>query len=70
MGLPVFVVVAEIVMQHVEEHALATGHQTILLWLQYVDNTFTAVYQDKIDAFLNPLDKQNADFDETSATSL
>ena len=70
MGLPVFVVVAEIVMQHAEEHTLATGHQTILLWLQYVDNTFTAVYQDKIDAFLNPFDKQNADFDETSATSL
>ena len=50
MGSPVSVVVAEIVMQHVEECALATCCQTILLWLRYVDDTFTAVHKDKIDA--------------------
>ena len=36
MGSPVSVVVAEIVMQHVEERALATCRQTIPLWLRYI----------------------------------
>ena len=35
MGSPVSVVVAEIVMQHVEERPLATCRQTIPLWLRY-----------------------------------
>ena len=48
MGSPVSVVVAEIVMQHVEERTLATCRQTIPLWLRYVDDTFTAVRKDKI----------------------
>ena len=48
MGSPVSVVVAEIVMQHVEERALATCRQTIPLWLRYVDDTFTAVHKDEI----------------------
>ena len=39
MGSPVSVVVAEIVVQHVEERALATCRQTILLWLRYVDDS-------------------------------
>ena len=51
MGSPVSVVVAEIVMQHVEERALATCRQTIPLWLRYVDDTFTAIHKDEIDAF-------------------
>ena len=51
MGSPVSVVVAEIVMQHVEERALATCRQTILLWLRYVDDTFTAIHKDEIDTF-------------------
>ena len=48
MGSPVSVVVAEIVMQHVEERALATCRQTIPLWLRYVDDTFTAIHKDEI----------------------
>jgi len=50
MGSPVSVVIAEIVMQHVEERALATCRQTIPLWLLYVDDTFTAVHKDEIDS--------------------
>ena len=46
MGSPVSVV-AEIVMQHVEELALATCRQAIPLWLRYVDDTFTAVHKDE-----------------------
>ena len=41
MGSPVSVVVAEIVMQNIEESALSTCRQTIPLWLRYVDDTFT-----------------------------
>ena len=61
MGSPVSVVVAEIVMQHVEERALVTCRQTIPLWLRYVDDTFTAVHKDDIDDFHDHLKEQNAD---------
>ena len=60
MGLPVSVVVAEIVMQHVKESALATCQQRIPLWLRYIDNTLTAVHKDEIDDFHNHLNEQNA----------
>ena len=44
MGSPVSVVVAEIVMQNIEERALVTCRQIIPLWLRYVDDAFTAVF--------------------------
>ena len=65
MGSPVSVVVAEIVMQHAEERTLATCRQTIPLWLEYVDNTFTAVHKDEIDAFHDHFNDQNADIQFT-----
>ena len=61
MGLPVSLVVAEIVMQHIEERALATCRQTIPLWLRYVDDTFNAVHKDEIDDLHDHLNEQNAD---------
>jgi len=61
------VVVADIVMQHVEERALATCRQTIPLWLRYVDDAFTAVHKDEIDAFHDHLNgEQNADIQFTN----
>ena len=39
MGSPVSVVVAEIVMQNIEEQALATYTRTVPLWLRYVTLT-------------------------------
>jgi len=51
MGSPVSVVVAEIVMQNMEERALATYKRTLPPWLSYVDDTFTAVHKDEIDGF-------------------
>ena len=51
MGSPVSVVVAEIVMQNIEEQALATYSVTLPLWLRYLDDTITAVYENKIDEF-------------------
>ena len=61
MGSPVSVVVSEIVIQRVEERALVTCRQTIPLWLRDVDDTFTAVRKDEIDAFQDHLNEQNAD---------
>ena len=61
MGSPVSVVVAEIVMQNIEESALSTCRQTIPLWLRYVDDTFTAVWHDVIDAFHHHFNEQNTD---------
>ena len=59
MGSPVSVV-AEIVMQNIEEQALVTYKRTLPLWLRYVDDTFTAVYKDEIDDFHEHLNRQNA----------
>ena len=63
--MPVSVVVAEIVMQQVEEHALEPCRQTIPLWLRYVDDTFTPVHKDKIDDFHDHLNEQNVDIQFT-----
>ena len=65
MGSPVSVVVAEIVMQNIEELALATYKRTLPLWLRYVDDTFTAVHKDEIDDFHEHLNGQNADIQFT-----
>ena len=65
MGSPVSVVVAEIVMQNIEELALATYKLTLPLWLRYVDDTFTAVHKDEIDDFHEHLNGQNADMQFT-----
>ena len=56
MGSPVSVVVAEIVMQNIEEQALATHTRTVPL---YVDDTFNAVHKDGIDDFHEHLNRQN-----------
>ena len=61
MGSPVSVVVAEIVMQNVKESSLSTCRQTIPLWLRYVDDTFTAVRHNEIDAFHYHLNSQSTD---------
>ena len=65
MGSTVSVVVAEIVMQNIEEQALATYTRTVPLWLPYVDDTFTAVHKDGIDDFHEHLNRQNADIQFT-----
>ena len=59
MGSPVSVVVAEIVMQNIEEQALSTYTKTLPLWLRYVFDTFTAVHKDEIDTFHEHLNRQN-----------
>ena len=39
--------------------------RTIPLWLRYVDDTFTALHKDKIDAFHDHLNEKNADIQFT-----
>ena len=65
MGSPVSVVVAEIVIQHMEEGALLACRQTMPLWLRYVDDTFTTVHKDETDAFHDHHNEQNADIQFT-----
>ena len=65
MGSPVSVVVAEIVMQNMEEQALATYSETLPLWLRYVDNTITAVHENKINNFHEHLNEQNTNIQFT-----
>ena len=65
MGSPVSVVVAEIVVQNIEEQALATYTRTIALWLRYVEDALTAVHKDGIDDFHEHLNRQNADIQFT-----
>ena len=59
MGSPVFGVAAEIVMQNIEQQALAMYKEALPLWLRYVDDTFTAVHKDEIDFLHEHLNKQN-----------
>ena len=63
MGSPVSVVVAEIVMQNIEEQALATYTRTIPLWLRYIDDTFTTIHG--INNFHQHLNRENADIQFT-----
>ena len=66
MGSSVSVFVAEIVMQNIEESALSTYRKTMPLWLRHVDDTFTAVRHDEIDAFHHHhLNEQNTDIQFT-----
>ena len=59
MVVPVPVVVVKIVMQNIEEQALATYSETRPLWLRYVVDTITAAHKNKIDEFHEHLNKQN-----------
>ena len=66
MGSPVFFVVAEKVMQNIEEQALATHSETLPLWLRLVDNTITAVHENKIDEFHEHLKGENTNIQFTT----
>ena len=65
VNLTYFTVVAEIIMQNIKESPLSTCRQTIPLFLTYVDDTFTAVGHDEINAFHHHLNGQNTDIQFT-----
>ena len=54
-----------VIMQNIEERALATYKRTLPLWLRYVDDTFTAVHKDEIDDFHEHLNGQKTDIQFT-----
>ena len=59
MGSPVSVVVAEIVMQKIEQTALATYATPPPFWYRYVDDTITSLPTEDIQTFHDHLNKQN-----------
>ena len=65
MGSPVSVVVAEIVMQNIEEQDLGTYSETLPLWLRYLDDTITAAHENKIDEFHEHANEQNTNIQFT-----
>ena len=59
MGSPVSVVVANLVMEDIEQKALSTFHSPPRFWKWYVDNTCAALLVDLADSFhahLNSID--------------
>ena len=59
MGSPVLVVVANLVMEDVEQEALSTFHTPPRFWRRYVDDTCTALPSNLVDSFhdhLNSID--------------
>ncbi len=55
MGSPVSEVIANLVMEDVEERALTTFHSPPHFWRRYVDDTFTALPRDLVQQFLRHL---------------
>ncbi|CAB4032852.1 Hypothetical predicted protein, partial [Paramuricea clavata] len=59
MGSPVSVVVAEIVMQRLEERALSSYPNPPPFWFRYVNDTLTSVDKHQKNDFVDHLNKQN-----------
>ena len=55
MGSPVSVVVANLVMEDIEERALSTFHPPSHFWKCYIDDTCAAFPPDQIQPFLDHL---------------
>ena len=49
MGSPVSVIVANIVMEHIEDLALSTSSVHTIFWHRYVDDVLMAVPADQVD---------------------
>ena len=59
MGSPVSVVVANLVMEDVEQEALSTFHTPPRFWRRYVDDTCTALPSNLVDSFHDHLNSIN-----------
>ena len=59
MGSPVSVVVANIVMEHIEDLALSASLVPTIFWKRYVDDVLTAVPVDQIDGMLAHINSMN-----------
>ena len=53
MGSPISVVIAELVMQKIENHIFENFPVEIKIWKRYVDDVFAVIPKDKTDILLN-----------------
>ena len=52
MGSPMLVVVANIIMEHIEELVLSMSPVHTIFWKRYVDDVLSAVPADQVDEML------------------
>ena len=60
MGSPISVVIANLVMEDVEQRALATFHSPLCFWKRCVDDTFTVLPRNLVQEFLSHLNSIEA----------
>ena len=65
MGSPVSAVLAELVMQEVEEKALETSPVRLKWWRRYVDDSNTCIKRDGVEVFHSHLNSINANIQFT-----
>ena len=53
MGSPISVVIAELVMQKIENQIFENSPVEIKIWKRYVDDVFAVIHKDKTDILLN-----------------
>ena len=53
MGSPVSVVLAELVMQHIEQKMVIDAPCTPKIWRRYVDDVIAILPKDKVESYLN-----------------
>ena len=66
VGSPVSVVVANIVMEHIEDLALSTSPIPTIFWKGYVDDVLMAVPADQVDGMLAHINSINQNIQFTS----
>ena len=66
MGSPVSVVVANIVMEHIEDLVLSMSPVPIVFWKRYVDDVLTAVPVDQVHGMLAHINSINQNIQFTS----
>ena len=58
MGSPVSAVIVNLYMESFEEQAIATSPYKPRVWKRYVHETFTVLYRESVDNFLQHLNNQ------------
>ena len=59
MGSPISPVIADLVMEKIEETAIATAHHPSKWWFRYVDDSHTSLTKDQVDEFHQHLNSIN-----------
>ena len=59
MGSPLSPIIANMVMEDLEQQALTTFHNPPSLWIRYVDDIYAIIHTDQIEAFFNHLNTIN-----------